>query len=97
VDWSDALVVVLFWVVFPLIAVGGLLMFRNASAVGDWGASVSRPKPEDHPTFVAKPSLLDWDRWDQEIRTSSARFMGVALMVIGLGGLLMLLVHALAR
>lgn len=88
-DWCEALVVVLFWVVFPLMVVGGLLIFRNARAVGDCFRWVP---PDNRPTFVAKPSLFDRDRFDQEIRTSMARFLGGGCMTIGLGGLLILTV-----
>jgi hypothetical protein len=82
-------VVVLFWGVFPLMVLGGLLIFRNARAVGDW---FRWWPPENRPTFVAKPSLFDRDRFDQEIRTSMARFVGAGWMIIGLGGLLILTV-----
>lgn len=86
--------IVLFWVVFPLMVVGGLLIFRNARAVGDCFRWLP---PDNRPTFVAKPSLFDrgraaGDRFDQEIRTSMARFLGGGCMIIGLDGLLILTV-----
>ncbi len=76
---------IFFWVVFPLMVVGGLLIFRNARAVGDWFRWLP---PDNRPTFVAKPSLFDRERHDDEIRTSSARLVGVGWMIVGLGGLL---------
>lgn len=74
---------------FPLTAVAGLAMFRNSRTVGESFFFGMRRWPSgNRPTFVAKPSLLDRERSNPEIRSDMARLVGVAWMIVGLGGLL---------
>lgn len=87
------MVKLLFWVLFPLVTLAGLAMFRNSRAVGEsFFFGMRRWPMGNRPTFVAKPSIFDRDRSDEETRSDMARFLGFGMMIVGLGGLLIMII-----